>query len=110
MRPMRPPSSRSNGSWGSRQAAPSPSPRRGRRQFEIEDEPAALATPDAVIPPLRAVERAAPPPRPGPDPCDICAPPQIPAAAPLPPPLTEAAPAFSSDDVRAVQTAFLEHC
>lgn len=81
----------------------------GLRQFETVDEPAALAIPDTVIPPLRAVFRDTPAPPPE-DPCDICAPPRIAAAFPPPPVLIEAAPAFGPDDVCAIQSALIEHC
>jgi phage tail sheath protein FI len=82
----------------------------GLRRFERVDQPAGLAIPDAVIPPLAAVERPPPPPPPVPDPCEICAPPVLPRAAPPPPPFTEASPAFSADDVAAIQAGLVGHC
>lgn len=83
--------------------------KRGLRQFETVDEPAALAVPDAVIPPLPAV-LTSPPEPPVDEPCDICAPPRLPAAPPPPAAIVEATPAFGPDDVRAIQQALIDHC
>jgi hypothetical protein len=83
--------------------------RLGLRQFESEDEPAALAIPDAVLPAMPAVVRAPLEPT-TPDPCDLCAPPPL-VPPPTPPAvMIEATPAFAPDDVRAIQMALIEHC
>lgn len=85
------------------------SPRRwGLRVFETEDEPAALAVPDAVIEPMPAIDHA-PLPEPEPDPCDPCPKPPEPAPSP-PPPVVEATPVFGPEDVFAIASAFVEHC
>ncbi len=83
--------------------------RLGLRRFEIAGEASALAMPDVVIPPMPGVTRDPPPPVPI-DPCALC--PGIAAASPpLPRPIRiEAAPAFSPDDVRAMQDGLIEHC
>lgn len=83
--------------------------RLGLRQYEGEDEPAALAIPDAVLPPMPAVFRAPLPPA-EPDPCDLCAP--APTLAPPAPPvmMIEATPGFTASDILALQMALIEHC
>ncbi|KRC81823.1 phage tail sheath C-terminal domain-containing protein [Sphingomonas sp. Root241] len=83
--------------------------RLGLRLFEIDDEPAALAAPDILLPPTLARETVPPEPVPL-DPCELCPPPVIAAA---PPPFTvivEAAPEFSPDDILDVQRGMIEHC
>ena len=83
--------------------------RTGLRVFETVDEPAALAIPDLVIPPMPAVEHVLPVP-PAPDPCDICAPPPLPVPPVVVPATVEAAASFAPDAVRLIQMALVEHC
>lgn len=84
--------------------------RLGLRLFELQDEPAAIAIPDAVIEPMSAVVRAPLPETPE-DPCDPCPCPRPPHVAPMgPPPMIEASPAFGLEETLAVQQALVEHC
>ena len=83
--------------------------RLGLRRFELTGEASALAIPDAVLPPTPAITRDPPPPPPT-DPCALC---PVPVTAPAPPAAvlrTEAAPTFSEDDVRAIQSGLIKHC
>ncbi|SIT58615.1 putative Phage tail sheath protein [Mesorhizobium prunaredense] len=82
--------------------------RRGVRVFEAVDEPAALAVPDAMIEPMPAVAFA-PLPKEEPDPCSLC--PALPPVAELPPPpVVEATPDFSPDDIFFMQSGLVTHC
>jgi hypothetical protein len=85
------------------------SPRRwGLRLFELDNEPAALAAPDAVIEPSPAISHA-PLPEESPDPCAPCPPPPPPAPSPSPP-AVESSPTFGPAEVFAIQIAMVEHC
>lgn len=87
---------------------PSEEKRHGIRVFEIVDEPAALAIPDAMIEPMPAIAYA-PLPREEPDPCSLC--PALPPVAELPPPpVVEATPDFSPDDIVFMQSGLVSHC
>lgn len=81
--------------------------RRGVRVFETVDEPATLAVPDFMIEPMPAL-MTAPPPKEEPDPCCLC--PALPTPPVPPPPMVEATPDFSLDDVLAMQSTLLAHC
>jgi hypothetical protein len=74
--------------------------RRGLRVFELVDEPAALAIPDALIEPTPPTEYD-PPPVEEPDPCALEPEPEPPAAPPAPPPV-ESAPDFGLSVVEAL--------
>jgi Bacteriophage tail sheath protein len=82
--------------------------RRGLRVFELVDEPAALAIPDALIESTPPVEYA-PPPTEEPDPCAL-EPVLEPAAAPPAPTPVESAPDFSASVIAAMQDALVAHC
>jgi uncharacterized protein len=84
--------------------------RLGLRLFETQDEPSAIAMPDAVIPGQAPLQPAPPQPNAEPDPCILCPQPALPKATPLPPPLIEAAPVFGLDAVLAMQSALVGHC
>jgi len=81
----------------------------GLRLYEDDDEPAALAIPDLLLPPISAVETLPSPPKKT-DPCDLCAPPDTGTAPPPFAAISEATPDFGFDDVVAVQQTLVEHC
>jgi phage tail sheath protein FI len=82
--------------------------RRGLRVFELVDEPAAIAIPDALIEPTPSIETA-PPPAVEPDPCALAPAPE-PPADPFAPAPDEGTAGFAPDAVAAIQDALVEHC
>ncbi len=84
-------------------------PASGLALFEDRPEPAAIAMPDIMLPPMSARETLPEDP-PEPDPCAMC---PEPGAHPLPwagDVLIEATPGFDRATVEAIQQSLVEHC
>jgi uncharacterized protein len=81
---------------------------RGLQLLEEVDEVAIVAVPDILIQPAPPVQYL-PPVEAKPDPCALC-PAALTPADPPPPPLFEAPPVFTLDEIFRVQQAMLTHC
>ncbi len=84
-------------------------PPRGLRLLENLEEPAAIAMPDLVLPPIAAREVLPEEPT-EPDPCALCPAPVVMAPPPPSDDTTEASPGFPFEIVLSVQQAVLEDC